>query len=381
MALIRLVDWRTETIRRSAPADRDAVVGRALRIEEEVVCVGDRLAAIPAELVPDSLRQRLGRDHQRVERQVGARLLLELHGEGLGCTHDVVSADGAVLCHYASGFDKARSSLLVDHAALALHSIGDAAHEAGRIDTRAVRCERREPCIGNRDTLGDLGWAQRANILFAPTPLAVIVDVGAYTLFLGRGSRDAQNAALDEATIDLLLRDTLANPIDGLPRRALGLAHGLGTTVLGPLLGDTRNASRNPATIATRCAKARNLALDHAHTQRRIGIEQGIRSPETGHARAHDRDVTIRVALQRGARPNRARERVEPEAPVADVALVAHGVGTFGTLAAAAATAARSWSHSFVLDSPPSVPSGTPPSRPLSVSTTRRPQYGVYMSE
>ena len=56
MALIRLVDWRTETIRRSTPADRDAVVGRALRIKEKVVRVGDRLAAIPAELVPDSLR-------------------------------------------------------------------------------------------------------------------------------------------------------------------------------------------------------------------------------------------------------------------------------------------------------------------------------------
>ena len=286
-----------------------------------------------------------------------------------------------MLRHHTAGLDEARSSLLVDDAALALHGIGETAHEAGRIDTCAVRCERREPCIGNRDTLGDLGWAQRANILFAPAPLAVMVDGGADTLFLRRGPRDAQNAALDEATIDLLLRDTLANPIDGLPRRALGLAYGLGTTVLGPVLGDTRNASRNPATIATRRAKARDLALDHAHSQRRIGIEQGIRSPETGHARAHDRDVTIRVALQRGARPNRARERVEPEAPVADVALVAHGVGTFGTLAAAAATAARSWSHSFVLDSPPSVPSGTPPSRPLSVSTTRRPQYGVYMSE
>ena len=139
MALIRLVDRRTETIRRSAPADRDAVVGRALRIEEEVVCVGDRLAAIPAELVPDSLRQRLGRDHQRVERQVGARLLLELHGEGLGCTHDVVGADGAVLRHHTAGLDEARSSLLVDDAALALHGIGETAHEAGRIDTRAVR--------------------------------------------------------------------------------------------------------------------------------------------------------------------------------------------------------------------------------------------------
>ena len=124
-----------------------------------------------------------------------------------------------------------------------------------------------------------------------------MVDGCADTLFLRRGPSDAQNAALDEATIDLLLRDALTNPVDGLPRHAFGLTHGLGTTVLSPLLGDTRNASRNPATIATRCAKARDLALDHAHTQRRIGIEQGIRSPETGHARAHDRDVTIRVAL------------------------------------------------------------------------------------
>jgi hypothetical protein len=51
----RVVHFRSEVIRSAPAPDRDAIIGRSLRIDQQVTTVVDRLASIPPELRPHAL--------------------------------------------------------------------------------------------------------------------------------------------------------------------------------------------------------------------------------------------------------------------------------------------------------------------------------------
>ena len=53
----------------AAPAEREPVVGGALAVDHEMAEVGEGLAVGDADLVPEGVGQRLGGDHERVQRQ------------------------------------------------------------------------------------------------------------------------------------------------------------------------------------------------------------------------------------------------------------------------------------------------------------------------
>jgi hypothetical protein len=57
-------NWRAYLIRRSSTANGDAVVERPLSIEKKVSSIRDKEPIPPAQLIPDSGRQRLGCDHE-----------------------------------------------------------------------------------------------------------------------------------------------------------------------------------------------------------------------------------------------------------------------------------------------------------------------------
>ena len=62
------LDRRAEVVRRAAPAEREPAVGGALPVDDQVPVVGERLAARSPIWSQTSLGQRLGRHHQRVDR-------------------------------------------------------------------------------------------------------------------------------------------------------------------------------------------------------------------------------------------------------------------------------------------------------------------------
>src|SRR5207244_13387740 len=79
-----LADRPPQRVGRAAAADRDPAVRRPLRVEEEVPPVADRQPLTPSQLVPDRRRQRLGRDHQAVQREEPEPLARELRRVRLG---------------------------------------------------------------------------------------------------------------------------------------------------------------------------------------------------------------------------------------------------------------------------------------------------------
>src|SRR3954467_6238922 len=84
------LDRRTEVIGRTASTEGDAVVGRALSVDDEAAIVVEGLAGGPPDGVEERIRQRLGRDHQRVDRRDRAAVTRQAGGEPLrGAHHDV----------------------------------------------------------------------------------------------------------------------------------------------------------------------------------------------------------------------------------------------------------------------------------------------------
>ena len=125
-----------EVIRRAATTERDAVVGRSLRVDDEMTAVADRLAIAPTDVVPERRRQRLGRDDERVDRDEASFRSGKLRRVALGRTHDDVGAHGAALGHDATGLDRADARRLV-HASR--HGAGRprrARAPAGRVGSR-----------------------------------------------------------------------------------------------------------------------------------------------------------------------------------------------------------------------------------------------------
>ena len=164
-ALVLLADRMAQLVGRAAAADRDAAVGRALRVEEQVVAVSDQEAVPPAQLVPDLGRQRLGRDHQRVQRQVAQRLSRQLRGVGLGRAQHRGRAQLSARAANTAGGELQRRRALVDDHAQPLAGLGQAADQPGRVDAGAVRRVRgRDAPVDPRVVVGLLG-RQRLPVL------------------------------------------------------------------------------------------------------------------------------------------------------------------------------------------------------------------------
>ena len=86
------IEWilyaRGEMVGSTSSSDRDPIVRRALRVDDQVPSIGERLLSGPTDLVPERLRKRLGHHHQRVQRHHVATSVRQERGVSLGREHD-----------------------------------------------------------------------------------------------------------------------------------------------------------------------------------------------------------------------------------------------------------------------------------------------------
>ena len=223
VALVLLADRRVQPVGRAAPADRDPAVGRALRVEEQVPEVGDQLARRPSRSGPHVVGQRLGRDHQRVERQEPPALARQLRRVRLGRPQDGARPDGALRAADAAGLQLERLGVLVDDDAEALARRRPARAPAGR-DRSAPRAGRswrpRQPAtrtravdlVGVQQRVRPPAWAARVGALHALQQAPALRLAG----------RDEQRAGMVEPAVDALRVGDAADLLDrrvGLPLR------------------------------------------------------------------------------------------------------------------------------------------------------------------
>ncbi len=101
------VDPGAETIGDAAAADGDAPLAGSLGVAVDVRGVPQKLAAVPADSRPDSLRQGFGDDDGAVERQQTPLQARKPGGEAFGRPHDKRGADHAPVRGDPAGIDAA----------------------------------------------------------------------------------------------------------------------------------------------------------------------------------------------------------------------------------------------------------------------------------
>ena len=177
-----------------------------------------------------------------------------------------------------------------------LARVGEAAHEPGGIDPRAMRRVRAGEEAGNAYVGLDLRWADEPQIVLREPARPLRLEPGAEPIELRPARRDPVGARLHPAAVDRLALDRCTDPVDPVDHRALRpdhVVHPGSAAVDACLAGD---AGRDEATVAARRSVADGLGLDDGDAQARVVERQCVRGPEAGVAGADDRDVRVVIA-------------------------------------------------------------------------------------
>ena len=298
---------------RAAATERDAVVRRPLAVDDQVPCVGHRLAAGPADLVPDRLSGAARSRSSTSRSGTTSRRARERRGQRLGRADDHVGAHRAMLgAQRVPGRSLAPASARrARRRARSTASASPRASRAGWIAAQCGVCAAPSWSATSMRSRAAVASSHRSSSSAKPTRAWRDSACSRPRWAALRG--EAGRAALDEVAVDALVGADLADLVDGVVHRLLHRDRAPAVRAMADrrrLDGEERRA---PAAVAARRAEARDLRLEDRDPQRRIGAMQVVRRPQAGVAGADDGDVDTagRRATEHGARaspaPCRAR--------------------------------------------------------------------------
>ena len=267
------------------------------------------------DLLEERVGQRLGGDHQRVDRRDRAAQAGQASGEAFGRAHDDVGRHGSRLAADLAIVELDDAGLLVDRGARLLDGLGQPADEAGGVDRSAVRCVAGAQHVARVDASRGLVGRQPAIVLLAEAPRAVVLEQLVNPADLRLVARQVEVAALGEVAVDALLARHAGDLVDGVVHRALERDGPVATVLLRHLLEAHRQERRQPTTVAAAGTEPGELGLEDDDAQRRVDLMEVVRGPQSGVAGADDRHVGGDIARQLLARCQVVigRKRVEPE--------------------------------------------------------------------
>ena len=164
------IDSRAEAVSGTSPTEGDPIIRRALAVDHHPPVVAERLALAQPDLVPDARWQRLGRDHQRIQRDERPSMPGKIAGVGLGGADDDVSRDGAAVGDERwvgsarterRGPDLGDRGALHDLAAEALDHGGQTVCRPGGIDAGARSKVQTAERVGGRKSTRSLCCVER----------------------------------------------------------------------------------------------------------------------------------------------------------------------------------------------------------------------------
>ena len=206
-----------------------------------------------------------------------------------------------------------RRGLLVDGHAESFGDVGQAARQARRVETGAVRRVHRSQAAFDADALGGLVRREVGVVGLAETPFALVLDLLQQTGDLGLAGRQRERAALVVTGVDAFVGDHPADLVDGREHGALHGDRRVATELVGNRARRGGKEARAPAAVAPRGAEPGDLLLEDGDAQRGVGFLQVIGRPQTREAGAGDGHVDVDGTGQRGAWGELAGYAVEPQ--------------------------------------------------------------------
>ena len=230
--------------------------------------------------------QRLGGDHQRVDRQQRSVLAVELGRVSLGRPHDDLGIDRAARRGEPARADLLDRGVLEDPRSGGIGSTRDGVREPQRMHGRAV-CVCGSPRARRGVARTGAPRRRRSTRTRSPKPKRSIsatralqpLDLG---LRAGERDRAAEVACVGDRVAARRTRRSRArcraSPVACVSPRLRRACASIEAEA-------HRQQGRSPSTVATAGAEADRLAFDHRHPQRRIALEQVPRRPEARQSR------------------------------------------------------------------------------------------------
>ena len=252
-----------------------------------------------ADPVPHVLRQRLGRDHQRVHGGQHASQPGQAGGVALGRPHHDLCPHRAAVGRDETGLDAGHGGRLVHDDPEPLDRPRQAAHQSRRMDRRTVRCVRRAEDSCRAEPPAGLVGVEQLEVFLAEAPAAGGRDLVARAVELHRRAGQHDRAALAEVAVDALGVGDGPDLVDACLHRAVLRDRPVEAVPLRQPRHRRGEQRRAPATVASAGAEAGDLPLEHDDPQRRVRPREVVRGPEPGVPGSDDRDVRVTVAGQR----------------------------------------------------------------------------------
>ena len=278
VVFVRRAHAAGEVVRGAATAERDPPVGGALAVDHQPAGVAERRPVGQPDRVEHVGRQRLGGDHQRVDRHQRAAQAGELGSERLGGPHAEPRPHALPVGPDAMALDVLDRRVLVDHHAAPLDRGGQPdARGAPDPAPRSVR-------------VNDAPWTSliptRSRVVVGVEPAHVVVTEAEGVVFahlalharrLRRAAGHVQRATLGEPAVDRLGGDHAAHLVDRGVHRQLDPPGSR-----PPVVGGDRppgSSAAAPSTIR-RCARWRRTRPPRPRA-RRCATPAGARPGST----------------------------------------------------------------------------------------------------
>ena len=283
-------------IGRPPAAEGDPVISRPLAIDDDVPVVGEGLALGQPDLVPHTGGQRLGSDHQGVDRGRAPSQPRQPRGPSLGRPHGMPGPHHRPrLQDHSTGRRGRDPGTLDNHSATRTHHCRKPVHKVARMDPRAVGVVGRAQQPRHPHPVSGLRQVKPDGAI-APGRAGSGIPAGSLDL---RGSpRGEHDATTSVVAVDAFVGGDPADFEDGLTQ---GRAHGSRCGLTGfarQRAGRHRPQRRHPATVAPARPEPDVLGFQHDDGQRRVQPEQVVRRPQAREAAADDGDVDLGRGLR-----------------------------------------------------------------------------------
>jgi hypothetical protein len=188
----------------------------------------------------------------------------------------------------------------VDRYAKPLRGGCETPHQPGWLNPSAVRAPGGTDCASNVDPLTQLVGAQHDQIVRSPAESALACEPARKSAVLCGVGCHLEQPVLTDVRVDPLRIAYPDDLVHSVKHRPLHRHRGLDPANLGIPLGLAWHLCAEPAAVSTGCAETSELAFQHRDPQIRLGCLEVVRGPQAGEAAANDRNVDLRVRLERG---------------------------------------------------------------------------------
>ena len=225
-------------------------------------------------------------------------------GVPLGCADDSLRAHRAPSAVEHVRKDLVDLRLLEYPRSLPFDGLREAAHEARRVQRRAVRRVRRADGVRRVENRPRRFLSEQREVLLADTGRACFVDLGAGARELHFVAGDVDRPAFRKRAFDAFSRGNNPDLIHGRLHRLAQARRRVEPGRVRDARPGRGELPRAPSAVAARGAVAANLPLEDRHRQAGIGVVEVVRRPQSGVSASDDGNVDFEVVIERRARHN-----------------------------------------------------------------------------